>query len=340
MNGGVARIDPEQVEFTGSGLNRPECVLAHASGLLIAPDWTEPGGVSLVAPDGRMHRILATRPDPGVDLPVRANGIVLEPGGTILIAHLGTERGGIYRLHADGRVAVVTDRVDGAAMPPANFVARDSLGQLWITVSTTRVPRALDYRPDAQTGFIALHDTEGTRIVADGLGYTNECLLSADERTLWVNETFARRLTAFTVDGDRLTDRRVVARFGHGTYPDGMAQAEDGSLLVTSIVSNRVLRIAGDGGVETLIEDVDPDHLDWVETAFQAGEMGRPHLDGVKSRQLANISNLAFGGPDLATAYLGCLLGDRIASFPSPVKGRALPHWSCDLGPLATHLEK
>ena len=281
MGDGNLRIDPAWITFTGSGLNRPECV----------------------------------------------------------IAHLGAERGGIYRLHADGRVAVVTDRVDGAAMPPANFVLADSLGRLWITVSTTRVPRALDYRPDAASGFIALHDTGGTRTVADGLGYANECLLSADERTLWVNETFGRRLTAFTVDGDRLDDRRVVARFGHGTYPDGLAQAEDGSLLVTSIVSNRVLRIDGDGGVETLVEDADPDHLARVERAFQAGEMGRPHLDTVRSERLANISNLAFGGPDLSTAYLGCLLGNRIASFPSPVRGRALPHWSCDLGPLAGYLD-
>ena len=30
---------------------------------------------------------------------------------------------------------------------------------------------------------------------------------------------------------------------------------------------------------------------------------------------LANISSLAFGGPDLRTAYLGCLLGDSIARF-------------------------
>jgi sugar lactone lactonase YvrE len=333
------RIDPDRIRFTGAGLSRPECVVAHGSGLLIAPDWTGPGGVSVIAPDGRVRRILATRPDAGIDLPVRPNGIALEPGGTILVAHLGAERGGIYRLHADGRAEVVTDRVADAAMPPANFVLREGQGRLWVTVSTTRVPRALDYRPDASSGFIALHDNGETRIVANGLGYANECLMAADERTLWVNETFARRLTAFTVDGDRLVDRRVVARFGHGTFPDGLAQAADGSLLVTSIVSNRVLRIDADGRVETLIEDVDPDHLDRVETAFQTGEMGRPHLDAVRSRQLANISNLAFGGPDLEIAYLGCLLGDRIASFPSPVRGRTLPHWSCDLGPLTALLE-
>ncbi len=71
-----------------------------------------------------------------------------------------------------------------------------------------------------------------------------------------------------------------------------------------------------------MIEDTDPDHLDSVEAAFQAGTMGRAHLDHVKSRKLRNISSLAFGVPDLKTVYLGCLLDDRLYHFRSPVAGR------------------
>ncbi len=334
------KIDLSQIRFVGANLKRPECVVAHASGLLLVPDWTDPGGISLIPPCGKVRSILATRPGPGVDLPLRANGIALEPGGTVLIAHLGNDRGGVYRLWPDGRVEVVTDRVAGSPMPPANFVLRDTGGRLWVTVSTTKVPRALDYRPDAATGFIALHEGGETRVVADGLGYTNECLLSEDENTLWVNETFARRLTAFKVDGNTLTDRRVITEFGPGTFPDGLAPAADGSILITSIISNRVLRVWPDGTIETLLEDSNASHLEWVEAAFQAGKMGRPHLDGIKSVCLKNISNLSFGGPNLATAYLGCLLGDRIAAFDCPLPGRPLPHWECDLGPLADHLKE
>ena len=331
--------DLSTLRMLGQGLKRPECVVAHASGLLFAPDWTEPGGVSVIAPGGVVHRILATQPATGVDLPLRVNGMALEDGGTFLLAHLGEERGGIYRLWPDGRAEVVTDRVGDAPMPPANFVAADSAGRLWITISTTLVPRARDYRPDAATGFIALHEAGETRIVADGLGYTNECLLSADEATLWVNETFARRLTRFDVTPTGLANRRIVAEFGPGTFPDGMAEAEDGSIFVTSIVSNRVIRVWPDGRQKTLLEDADPAHLTWVEAAFQAGEMGRPHLDNVHSERLQNISNLAFGGPGRRIAYLGCLLGGAIAHFESPVPGRALPHWQADLGPLARYLE-
>ena len=67
--------------------------------------------------------------------------------------------------------------------------------------------------------------------------------------TLWVNETFARRLTAFDVTPDGLGNPRTVVDFGAGTFPDGLALAEDGSLIVTSIVSNRVLRVWPEGRV-------------------------------------------------------------------------------------------
>ncbi|MEM1344253.1 MAG: SMP-30/gluconolactonase/LRE family protein [Pseudomonadota bacterium] len=327
------------LDYIGDGLNRPECALAHRSGLVLVPDWTPPGGVTAIV-GAHSHRLLATQPGEGVDLPVRANGIALEDGGSLLLAHLGETRGGIYRLHADGRCEVVVDRVEGAPMPPANFVAKDSQGRLWITVSTTRVPRALDYRPDAASGFIALAEpgAREARVVAGGLGYANECLLSEDETTLWVNETFARRLTAFDV-GEGLSNRRPLTRFGPGTFPDGLAETVDGSLFVTSIVSNRVLRLYPDGRLEIVLEDADPTHLAHVELAFQANEMGRPHLDTPHAGRLANISNLAFAGPALDEAILGCLLGTRLARFKSPVPGRALPHWDCDLGPLATLLE-
>jgi len=96
---------------------------------------------------------------------------------------------------------------------------------------------------------------------------------------------------------------------------------------ITSIVSNRVIRVAPDGSQQLMLEDSDPAHLAWVEQAFREGEMGRPHLDGIESRRLKNISSLAFGGPDLRTAYLGCLLGDALAVFRSPIAGALPVHW-------------
>jgi hypothetical protein len=195
-------------------------------------------------------------------------------------------------------------------------------------VSTRKIPRATDYRPDADSGFIVVADRRGTRIVADGLGYTNEALVSPDERFLYVNETFGRRLTRFRIGTDgALSQRETVTTFGKGTFPDGLAFDRDGALWITSIVSNRVIRVAADGSQQIMLEDADAAHVDWVEAAFLAGTMDRPHLDQAAGRRLKNISSLAFGGADLRTAFLGCLVGDAITTFRAPVAGHPPVHW-------------
>ena len=318
------------LRFIGKGLVRPECVLAHRAGQLFTPDWTGNGGVAIIAPSGQVKKILARDPPE----PLRPNGIALEPGGTILMAHLGAETGGLFRIDAEGHVEPVLTELEGRALPPANFPYIDHENRLWVTFSTRKKPRALGYRPDVADGFIMLVDRGGARIVADGLGYTNECLVSPDGGTLYVNETFGRRLTAYSIHADgTLTGRRTVATFQAGTFPDGLTLDEEGAFWVTSIVSNRVIRVI-DGHIEVMLEDVDDTHLENVETAFQVGEMGRPHLDQVRSRKFKNISNLAFGGPDRRTIYLGCLLGDAIAKLQAPVAGAKPPHWDADLGQL------
>ena len=69
------------------------------------------------------------------------------------------------------------------------------------------------------------------------------------------------------------------------------------------------------------------EHLAWVDAAFKAGTMGRPHLDQAKSRLLCNVSSLAFGGENLSTAYLGCLLDSQIYTFDPGVSGHPPAHW-------------
>jgi sugar lactone lactonase YvrE len=328
-----AGISVESLTFVGSGLSRPECLVTHRSGLIFAADWAGTGGVSIIAPDGSVNRVLA-RADGRI---LRPNGIALEPGGSFLIAHLGADDGGLFRLHPDGRVEDVALHIDGAAIPPSNFPLLDSRARIWLTVSTRVSPRADDYRPTARTGFIALIEDGVARIVADGLGYANECTLSADEHHLFVNETFARRLTRFDVGMDgALSNRTTVATFGAGTFPDGVVLDSEGSAWITSIVSNRVIKVEMNGATSILIEDSDPRHLKDVEDAFLSSTMGRSHLDGVNSKVLRNVSSLAFGGPRLRTAYLGCLLDDRVPFFEAPVAGAVQRHFDFDLGPLAT----
>lgn len=326
--------------WVGSNLSRPECVLAHQSGLLLVPNWSGNGGISLLSPSGDTHHILANHTQS-----LRPNGIALENGGSVLLAHLGEKQGGIYRMYPNGEVESVVETVNGQPMPPANFVIKDSSERIWITVSTRKTPRSTDYRPNANTGFIAVAEagSSDARIVADGLGYTNECVIDEIEGHIWVNETFGRRLTRFNLSGHanthpELTHRTVVCEFGEGIYPDGLALDEEGGLWVTSIVSNRILRVSTDGTLQLMYKDSDQQHVEWVETAFINNSLGREHLDKARGKHMKNISNIAFGGPQLDKIYVGNLLGHSLPWLDAPCSGVAMPHWSASLGALSTYL--
>lgn len=319
------KLSLEDVSLLGSGLSRPECVLATAKGGLFTADWR--GGVAHLKPDGTQALYTGTT----TDLPegLRPNGIALEPDGSFLIANLGSEIGGVWRLTRDGQVAPYLTEIEGRPIPPSNYVVRDPRGRLWLTVSTTVVPRSLDYRRDSTSGFIAVLDEKGARIAADGLGFTNECQISPDQRWLYVNETYGRRLSRFPLKDDAsLGPKQVVYEFGTGQFPDGLAFDAEGKVWIAGVISNELMRIDPESGdCEVVLNETDEAHVAWVEEAFGANALGRPHMDSNPSTKLRNLSSIAFGGPGLRTAYLGCLLGDHIAKVELPVAGIPPIHW-------------
>jgi sugar lactone lactonase YvrE len=319
------RVALADISFIGEGLVRPECVLATSSGDLFTADWR--GGVAHLLPGGGQRLYRGHCAELGSEL-LRPNGIALEADGSFLVTHLGAEEGGVFRLTRDEGLIPVLLEVEGRRLPPTNFVTRDGQGRVWVTVSTRRAPRDLAYRRDVADGFIALLDRGGARIVADGLGYTNECQIDPSGGWLWVNETFGRRTSRFEIRGDGLGPRQTVTEYGEGCFPDGLAFDAEGCAWITSIVSNRVIRVDASGRQTLLLEEADRDHLAAAEAAFGKGELGRPHLDGNPAPHLRNISSLAFGGRSLHTAFLGCLLGSQVASFACPVAGWPPPHWN------------
>ncbi|MEM8648323.1 MAG: hypothetical protein AAGF86_18550, partial [Pseudomonadota bacterium] len=65
-------IPLDTLSFVGENLSRPECVLTMPDGSLHVADWR--GGVTVIAPDGRQHSVLAE----GSFTP-KPNGIALHP---------------------------------------------------------------------------------------------------------------------------------------------------------------------------------------------------------------------------------------------------------------------
>jgi SMP-30/Gluconolactonase/LRE-like region len=315
-------VTPADLVFVGQDLARPECVVVTARGDLFASDRR--GGIARVHA-GRPPELTLGR---GVAdfLP---NGFALLPDRSFMIANLGPS-GGVWRMLPDGALAPELLEVDGMSLPPTNFAnAEHTTGalRLWVSVSTRKVPREQAMRSDTADGYIVLKDARGARIVADGLGFTNENKLDPSGRWLYVNETMARRLSRFPVKGAGLGPRETVAEFGAGIFPDGFEFDAEGGIWIASVVSNRLLRIAPDGNQTVVLDDGDPEVIARVERNFAEHRLTRADIDAGRERVLGNLASIAFGGPDLRTVYLGSLFADRLATFRSPIAGATPPHW-------------
>lgn len=316
-------IDIGDVKFLGEGLCRPECVLYHPDGSLHVADWR--GGVSVIKTGQTVSTTLC---DDKFEL--KPNGIaILDGEDGWLVAHLGENTGGVYNLNKAGQLTPFLLEIDGEALPPTNYVHVDFVGRVWVTVSTRLIPRIRGCNPINADGFIILIDKSGARIVADGLGFTNECLVHPHLNRLYVNETFGRRLSFFEIKEDgSLSDKRVLCDFEYGEYPDGLTFDVEGCVWVTSIVSNKVIRVNTRGQKEIILEDSNETYVNRVEEAYSSCRLKREHLDNPVSNVLKNISSLAFGGSDLRTVFLGCLQGTTIPTFRSNVAGLKPSHWS------------
>lgn len=321
----IGRVDLDKLGFVGRDVVRPECVIATQSGALCVADWR--GGVTIIAPDGTQRLIAAKGDVPSGG--IKPNGIALDADGSFLLAHLDDEAGGVYRLAADGTLTPFLLKVDGVALPPTNFVHIDGSGRVWITVSTRMIPRNRARTAAVSDGFIVLVDSKGARIVADGVTYTNEAKVDPSGKWLVINETFGRRVSRQPIGPDgELGPRETVAEFGPGVFPDGLDFDVEGGIWITSIYSNRLIRIGPDGRQDLVLEDNDPDYLDVLEADYRSGALVERPAERVPGRVLANISSLAFGGADRRTLYLGCLQGSAIAHFRSPIAGVAPVHWT------------
>lgn len=319
------KIEPSGLEFFGRDLSRPECVLCLETGDTFVSNWD--GGVTRIAPDGKPRHILAapsTTPHP-----IGVNGFAITREGDFLLADLNPSGGGVWRLRTDGSAEPFLLEIDGVPIPPTNFVGVDAEGRAWITISTRHEPRDKAYRNDVADGYIIMVENGNARIVADGIGYTNEAIVDPSGKWLAVNETFGRRTSRYPIAADgSLGAKETVTEYGDGIYPDGLAYDEDGGIWMTSVVSNRLVHVAPDGEQAIVFEDCDSEVLAETEEAFISGQLGRKHLDSVVSKVARSISSIAFGGPDRKTIYLGNLLDNKIYTFRSPVAGAAPPHWS------------
>ncbi len=310
-------LDLSKLAFVYSGLSRAESIIAEKNGTL----WTSDnrGGVTRIDPDGSMRTVGAIEGD--------TNGLAMDQEGNIYIANIGN--GKIYKMDQQGNHVVILDEIDGQPLGAANYVFIDSKDRLWVSVSTRALPwfiAAAAPRPD---GYIILIDDKGPRIVADGIYFTNEVRMDADEKYLYAAETMGNRVLRYPVLEDGLGEAEVFGpeTFGLGGYPDGITFDAEGNLWVTHIIRNGLGVITPDGDYHVVFEDVRQDAVANAVSLVEQNALTPEAMYACVGPTLQFPASITFAGPDLKTAYLGSLAMPHLVKFQSPVAGLPMRHW-------------
>jgi sugar lactone lactonase YvrE len=141
------------------------------------------------------------------------------PDGRMLVTGQG-----LNRIEPDGSMVPHAD-VSGVG-DHFNEIVVDGRGNVYVN-------GGIEFDPEAgeAPGFIALVTPDGSaRRVAEGIAFPNGMVVTPDNSTLIIAESFARRLTAFDIaDDGSLSNRRVWA---DGVGPDGICMDADGAIWV------------------------------------------------------------------------------------------------------------
>jgi gluconolactonase len=268
-----------EVEQLGTGFTFTEGPLWHPDGYLLFSDmpgdvrrrWTEQEGVTEVANPSN-----------------KGNGMTWDLDGRLLVCEHVTSS--LVRMDPDGTGSgreVLATHYDGRELNSPNDVVVKSDGTIYFTDPTFgRMPgfgiereQDLDFQGVYRLPPGASGDGDAPQLVVDDFAQPNGLCFTADERTLYINDTDRAHIRVFDVQEDgSLTGGDVIAEnigtgdLATGELVDGMKLDEHGNIWVT-----------GPKGV-------------WVFSP--EGE----HLGVVEVPE--NVGNINWGGPDWSWLFI------------------------------------
>jgi sugar lactone lactonase YvrE len=138
-------------------------------------------------------------------------------------ARLLTTGPGLSHVEADGSMAPHAD-LSGLGVDGFNEIVVDGRGNVYVNGGATFQPGEGE-----PPGIIALVTPDGSvQKVADGIAFPNGMVVTPDNSTLIISESFAGRLTAFDIAEDgSLSNRRTWA---DGVGPDGICMDAEGAI--------------------------------------------------------------------------------------------------------------
>jgi sugar lactone lactonase YvrE len=171
------------------------------------------------------------------------------PDGRLLI--VSARDGLLLRQEPDGSLATHGDLGRASTPPAGNELVVDGRGNAYVNGGGFDMMAGEPFAP----GVIELVTPQGAvRQVADGLAFPNGILVAPDNAMLIVAESYAKRLTAFDIEGDgSLSNRRVWADLGDGV-PDGICLDAQNAVWYGDVPNKRCVRVREGGEVLEAIE--------------------------------------------------------------------------------------
>ena len=164
------------------------------------------------------------------------------PDGRLLIVSASDRL--LLRREPDGPLVTHAD-LSTLSEHPWNDIVVDGRGNAYIGNIGFDFPEA-QFAP----GTLALVTPDGSaRQVADGVAFPNGIVVTPDNSTLIVAESYANRLTAFDITADgSLSNRRMWAELGGGV-PDGICLDAEGAVWYGDVPNKRCVRVREGGEV-------------------------------------------------------------------------------------------
>jgi sugar lactone lactonase YvrE len=214
-------------------------------GGLVFPEGPRWHDDRLVFSDMHGHRVVSLDPMAGASETVcevaqQPSGLGWLPDGTMLVVSMTDRR--VLRL--DGDVLVEHANLFDLAPSWCNDMVVDGRGRAF--VGNFGFDMYAGGKP-RKTNVVRV-DADGHAVsAAEDLGFPNGMVVTDDNETLIVGESFGGRLVAFRIaDDGSLHDRREFAQL-EGATPDGICLDAEGAVWIACPISNRCLRV-GDGG--------------------------------------------------------------------------------------------
>lgn len=156
----------------------------------------------------------------------------------------------LLRRETDGTLVTHAD-LSGLSGVGYNEIAVDGRGNAYINGGGFNLLAGEKFAP----GIVALVTPDGSvRQVADGIAFPNGMIVTPDNSTLIVAESYGKRLTGFDIGADgSLSNRRVWADLGGGV-PDGICLDVEGAVWYADVPNKRCVRVREGGEVLETIE--------------------------------------------------------------------------------------